>query len=122
MITEDVGSYDDLFEKVDDEGGIATIRMEMLRKLNESERLGSTVVATISSELSDVGLGHYPETLPTNKSKIVLLFARKTNFAKVLDSLSDIQEDTDEDIRDVTEASANDAKKRIAQIKKILAA
>jgi capsular polysaccharide biosynthesis protein len=117
MITDVPNSFDDLAELVEEEGAIATIRMETLRIINGSERLGSTVVDKISEELDDASLGHYPETLPTNKNKIVLVFAKSTNLAKLLRILNDIQEDSDEEIHHITD---DDAKKRIAQIRKYL--
>ncbi len=117
VLIDDVDTYEALAERVDDEGGIATIRMETLRTINDSERLGVHVVDAISNELADVGLGHYPESLPTSKSKVVLLYLSKTVLAKVLKHLSDIQEDSDVKIHQLTE---DQAKRQIAEIRKIL--
>jgi hypothetical protein len=117
MIIDDVTSFEELAERIEEEGGMATIRMETLRTLNDSERLGVNVVDTISEKLSDEGISHQPESLPTDKNRIVLLYQNRTVLAKVLKHLSDIQPDSDVKIRKLTE---DNAKEQIAKIRRIL--
>jgi hypothetical protein len=71
--------------EVEAHGGAKTFTMERLKTVAGVGRLGINVCEEISRELSGLGLGTIPETLPTYQTEQVRIYKRGTHLAEVID-------------------------------------
>jgi len=80
-------TYEELSAAVDGDGGITPISMNTLRLINGAGRLGPGVCNIISKELSQYGLGHIPEELPSYSTEEVRVYRLGTQIGDIINAI-----------------------------------
>ncbi|MEU8048130.1 hypothetical protein AB0B71_28785 [Micromonospora echinofusca] len=68
-------------------GGVRRVSMWDLRYLSGYQRLKVNVVATISAELANMGLGHLPAELPRNQNHYVVVYKIGSEAGAVINAV-----------------------------------
>jgi len=82
-----MAAWNAIKEKVEKHGNVLTVRMKTLRDATDKARLGVNVVGEISNALSDMGLGHFPLSLPLEQHEQVRLHKRGTQIGDWIDKV-----------------------------------
>lgn len=80
---EDLDEVRDFLDEEAD--GVATFKMWQLRDALGYSKLGSNVVAELSEELDNRGIGHVPTELGISRHDEARLYLRSTPIGKLLD-------------------------------------
>ena len=99
-------SYDELAEKIVSNDGVLTMEMWELRDIHGAMRLGVNVVAGISQELSDQGLGHFPQDLPLEQSYQVRVYKKSHPVGRVIEACLQLGDKSDKVIRGIVNNEA----------------
>jgi hypothetical protein len=91
--------------------------MHELRDAFGAGRLGVTVRASISKELSALGLGHVPTDLPDSQLEYVRLYKKGTSVAEIIESVLTATERQDAALR---EMAAGDSQRLLQKIKALV--
>ena len=110
-------NYDELSVALSNSDNVLTVDMAELRDVNGSGRLGPYVVDAISNELAAKGIGHYPEVLPQLGWEKARLYRLGSPVADLYRLLTEVSDDHDERLR---EFGADDAKRKLDQIRQIV--
>lgn len=113
----DLGAFEHLLKRVVDNGNVLSVPMHELRDAYGAGRLGVTVRASISKELSAIGLGHVPLDLPDSQSEYVRLYKKGTSVAEIIDSVLITNERQDASLR---EMAAGDSQRILQKIKALV--
>jgi len=79
-----VASWDEIKQKVEQNGNVVTLTMEELRNAHGAYKLGVNVRAEITNILAGMGLGHIPEVLPTYQNELVRLYKKGTPIGDLI--------------------------------------
>ena len=79
-----MASWDEIKQRVEENGNVVTLTMEELREAHGAARLGVNVRAEISSTLAGMGLGHIPEELPTYQNGLVRVYKNGTPIGELI--------------------------------------
>ncbi len=113
-----VSSMDELRDLVDQNGGVLTTTMEVLRDAYGKGRLGIHVRDGIHKSLSGLGLGHYPLTLPEYQEKRIRLYRHGTPVGDLIEAVLDVEGlDRDDQLR---RAVGGDDSEIIRQIRELV--
>lgn len=117
METDNIEDYNDVANKVDENGGVISIKMEVLKRVHEVDRLGRIVRENISEKLNGRGLGHYPKrSLPSSQDDYVRIYRRSTEIGKLVEAVTDPGEPGDETIRKMVDSDAEQTIERIQEL------
>jgi len=81
------GRWQDLDADVRANGNVLRVSMWDLRHLSGKMRLKVNVVAAISGELADIGLGHLPHELPRNQNEYVVVYKIGSEAGAVINAV-----------------------------------
>lgn len=88
-------TWDEIKERVEEQGNVRTVTMEELREAYGASRLGVHVRSDISRALAGVGLGHIPEELPSYQHEQVRLYKKGTTAGELIDTVLSTGEQND---------------------------
>ena len=111
-----VAAMNRIKEEVEESGGLKSVSMADLREAYGRGRLGVHVVRGIASELSGVGLGHYPLVLPQKQSAMVRLYKRGTKAEDVIKAMLTPGEEGDEILQETIETDAEEVLRQVREI------
>jgi hypothetical protein len=80
-------TYDDLPDAVRANKGVLKLDMGALRDMQGAGKLGIYVRKDISKNLSDRGLGHFPEDLPVYQHEEVRVFERDSRIGRIVNAV-----------------------------------
>ena len=112
--------YEQIRDKVVEEGGVTTLSMAELRDAEGAGRLTRGINDRISRALQRLGLGHVPynaEDLSTSQWDEVRIFDRTSPIGKVIDAAHQVGLDYDIELR---EAVAGEASEMLDKIRAVL--
>ena len=95
-----INDYAELAGLVDQNAGVMTVEMGVLRDVHKAGKLGSIVVAGIHERLESLGLGHVPPELPTYQDQRAIVYRKGTPVARLINALTSINEHSDRVLRD----------------------
>lgn len=90
-----MASWDEIKQKVEKSGNVATLKMEELRDAHGAARLGVNVGAEISGKLAGMGLGHVPEELPSYSNMQGRVYKKGTPVGELIDTVLTTGEQND---------------------------
>jgi hypothetical protein len=111
-------SYDDLKKKVEENDGVLTVPMRILRDIHGADRLGINVRDNISRDLAGYGLAHFPESLPDNQYTYARVYKQGTPVADIILAVLDADPAKDATIRKA--GGGNGAEDTLRRIKELL--
>lgn len=115
-----MGQYQDLQEiknRVEAEGGVATFKMLDVRDAHGAGRLGVHVRSSISKSLLGMGLGHFPPELPDWQEDQVRIYKLGSPAADLIGAVLKPGSEGDELIRS---AISGDAQGILDQVREII--
>lgn len=77
-------NWDEIKDRVERNGNVATFIMEELREAHGAGKLGVHVREQISKTLAGMGLGHVPEDLPSYQHEQVRLYKHGTAVGEII--------------------------------------
>jgi hypothetical protein len=110
-------TYDDLPEKVRNDGGVYVVDMGTLRDMEGAGKLGKYVREAISKALTARGLGHIPEELPIYQHEAVRLYERSSIVGKVAAAVNHPSTAGDKVLRSLT---GDDDRELLDQVRKLV--
>lgn len=113
----DSSAFGALLKRVAENGDVLSVPMHELRDAYGAGRLGVTVRASISKELSAIGLGHVPIELPDSQSELVRLYKKGTSVAEIVDSVLTTTSRQDATLR---EMASGDSQRILQKIKALV--
>lgn len=117
MKTDNIKDYNDVAEKVDDNDGVISIGMDVLKRVHGVDRLGRIVRENISENLNGRGLGHYPkEGLPSSQYDDVRIYRRNSQIGKLIEAVTEPGESEDELIRGMVDSGTEQTIERIQEL------
>ena len=112
----DFTDFDHIKKQVDAMDGILSVTMLDLRDAHKVARLGVHVRNAIHAELAKRGIGHHPEELPEYQHDPVRLYISGSNFADLIESLSDYSPGADQKLRAIFRDDSRDLLQRIREL------
>lgn len=109
-------TYDELRNKVSEQGGVLTVTMGTLRDAHGAGKLGSTVRENITKELRSRGLNHAYEELPSYQSDKVRLWLMGTPAGDLIEAVYNESAGTDKMIRDAVQSDAADVLEKVREL------
>src|SRR4051794_40487060 len=106
-------TYDEIRERVSDQGGVMTISMGELRDAHGAGKLGIHVRTNISKELRRRGLNHAPEDLRVYQHETVRVWLMGSPAGDLIEAVNSISPESDQAIRDAVESNAADVLDRV---------
>jgi hypothetical protein len=94
-----IDSYETLAQQVDQNAGILTVQMGLLRDVHGAGKLGSIVVNSIHDRLESLGLGHTPAELPTYQEQRAIIYRKGSPVARLIEAVNTISERSDQILR-----------------------
>lgn len=110
-----------LFQEVEDEGGITVVAMWQLRDAAGWDKLGVNVVADIAALLDQHGMGTLPthETLPLSRNSSVRVYSKGSRVGDLVEAVARPSGQGDRVLR---AAGTNDADDVLDRIRTLVAA
>jgi hypothetical protein len=108
--------YDDLSKLLDDNGGVISCEMRVLRDAHGVAKLGVNVVANISEALDHRGLGHYPDPLPISQSERARIYRRSSPVGQVIRAAEIVDQKNDEVLRGIAGNTSEAIIKKIREL------
>jgi hypothetical protein len=93
-------SLGELKEAVVANGDVLTLPMEALRDAYGAKRAGRIVREDLAKKLAGVGLGHFPDQLPTYQHELVRLYTLGSRIHDLINAVSGPSEDNDEVLKE----------------------
>ena len=89
----------DAKEVLEQQQGVLTTTMGIVRDAYGAGRLGVHVRKAISDQLKSLGIGHYPDPLPEDQMRNVRLYRLGSPIADLIDAVLQPSEAHDEELR-----------------------
>jgi len=112
-----MGSMDDLKKHVEANQGVATVYMGVVRDAYGSGKLGKHIVDNIAKALQGLGLGYYPDPLPSYQEAMVRLYKMGSPVGQLIEAASSIGLERDEVLR---QAAGGEAAEVVAKIRELV--
>lgn len=110
-------TYEDLREKVVENGGIDQVAMGTLRDIESAGRLGKIVRDRIRTNLHRHHLGHLPVELPNDQSDVVRIYDVQSPLGAVITAVISPSDSGDRLLRGL---SGKDAQKKLSHLRALL--
>lgn len=88
-----IKSYDDLVSYVRDNEDLVCIEMGALRDAHGAGKLGTNVVYNIKQRLESFGLDSFPNELPTDQWKMVMIFRKSSTASDIINAVRSTSQD-----------------------------
>ncbi|MCH7699453.1 MAG: hypothetical protein IH865_11005 [Chloroflexi bacterium] len=109
-------TMDDLREAVETRDGVLTLLLEQVRDAYGAGRLGVHVRTAISKKLQGLGLGHYPDPLPTYQEEEVRLYTLGSGIADIIGAVLGPSREHDEEIRSAVGGEAAEVLEKVREL------
>lgn len=108
--------YDELREKVEQNGGVLTVTMGTLRDAHGAGKLGSTVRENITKELRSRGLDHAYDELPAYQHDKVRIWLMGSPAGSLIEAVVNESADSDKVIREAVQSDAADVLDKVREL------
>jgi len=116
--TEEIETYRELADAVDENGGVATVKMRLLAHIHDVGRLGKHVRQRISTKLQGEGLGHYPEpNLPSSQGDRVRIYDVASPAGRLINAVTSPGKEND---KKILQRINNDSEETVERIKELV--
>lgn len=109
-------TYDEVLALVESSQGVRSFPMGTLRDVHGAGKLGTIVVGSISKQLDQRGLSHFPDPLPLNQLEYARIYKRNSRVGELLQAAQAVDTKSNQILRRIAESKADDALKRIRDI------
>ena len=114
MDTSKITDWSKLRAELEVREGVMSVDMHVLRRLNDSRRMGTVIGEQISKKLQSLGIGHFGPELPRYSDDMVRLFILGSSAAELMGAIQNPGEQQDEVIR---RAVASDSQEVLIKIR-----
>lgn len=104
-------------DAVDNNSGVLTLSMEVVRNAYPADRLGVNVRANISRRLRWLGIAHYPVELPDRHWELVRLYKMGHPIASFIDAVLTPSPDHDVELR---EAAGQESRATLERVRELV--
>jgi hypothetical protein len=119
MTERNFTDFDSIESALKEMDNVMTLKMGQLRDAHGVRKLGVNVLNTISQELANRGVGHYPEELPSYQNDLIRLYKLGTPVAELVKTLTSL-DDKDSDDR-LRQFAATDAESILKKVRDLVA-
>ena len=112
-------TYEALVKRVEENGGVLTVRMAELRDAHEAGKLGKHVRKGIADRLAGMGIGHYPQELPDSQHLSVRLYKLGSAVADIIAAVLEVDENGEGD-GVLRSAAGSDAAETLKQVRALV--
>jgi len=113
-------TWDEVKQKVEENGNLTTLTMEELRDVMEVSRLGVHIRDSISRKLAGIGLGHIPRNLPSYQHEQVRIYKRGTTIGDLIDQVMSPGQQNDRKLAEQFSEEPIDYAEIVAKIREIV--
>ena len=104
-----MSTYEDIAQKVEENGGVVTFRAQVLREAQKAGRLTERINTEIQRSLAGVGLATVPKEaylMPTNQWELVRVYKVDSGVGRVIDAVFTLDNQDRADAADTLIASS----------------
>jgi hypothetical protein len=118
-------NWEELIRKVEENDGVATVEMGVIRDLAGYAKLGKHVLADASSQMGARGLGHYPldaENLPLYQHERIRVFKKGSHVDRLYQAMARVSTEDEQAQKDdelIAEIANSEANEKLKAIRKI---
>ena len=109
-------TLEELKAAVEENDGVLTLEVRVVRDAYGADRLGVNVRANISKALKGLGLGHYPAELPEYQHQPVRLYKLGSKVADLIDAVFEPGDQHDKELREAAGGSDSEIVRKIREL------